>query len=153
MPEVGSVAPDFTLSDQRGEQVVLSDFRGKQSVLLVFYPFAFSRTCTRELCSVRDDLESFQNASVQVLAISVDHRHTLRAYAAAEGYEFPLLSDFWPHGAVAQQYGVFNESAGFAQRGTFLIDPDGVVRFAEVNDISEGRDPHAWKQAMAGRPA
>jgi len=153
MPEVGSVGPEFTLSDQRREPVTLSDFRGRSSVLVVFYPFAFSRTCTRELCAVRDDLASFQNASVQVLGISVDHRHTLRAYAAAEGYEFPLLSDFWPHGAVAQAYGVFNDVAGFAQRGTFLIDPDGVVRFAEVKDIGEERDPHAWKQAMAHLPA
>lgn len=153
MPDVGAVAPDFALSDQHGEQISLSDFRGKQSVLLVFYPFAFSRICTGELGSLRDDLASFQNASVQVLAISVDHRHTLRSYAAAKGYEFPLLADFWPHGAVAQAYGVFHEAAGFARRGTFLVDPDGVVRFAEVHEIDDVRDPHAWKEAMAELPA
>jgi mycoredoxin-dependent peroxiredoxin len=148
-PEVGSTAPDFTLQDQNKQEVTLSSFRGDRAVLLVFYPFAFSGICTGELCAVRDDLASFQNENVQVLAISIDHSFTLKAWANAESYEFPLLADFWPHGKVAQEYGVFNEPAGFALRGTFLIDVDGVVRFAEVNGPGEPRDQNAWKKALA----
>src|SRR5215470_16745696 len=126
-PEVGTEAPDFTLKDQNREDVTLSSYRGDRNVLVVFYPFAFSGICTGELCAVRDDLGSFQNNDVQVLAVSVDHSFALKAWSIAEGYEFPLLADFWPHGKVAQDYGVFNEGAGFALRGTFLIDTDGVV--------------------------
>ncbi|AZI58183.1 peroxiredoxin [Nakamurella antarctica] len=147
--EVGTLAPEFTLSNQDGESVVLSSFRGKQAVLVVFYPFAFSQTCTGELCAIRDDLGSFQNDAIQVLAISVDAKYSLKAYAESQGYAFPLLADFWPHGAVAQQYGVFMEGPGMALRGTFLVDIDGVVRFAEVNGPGEARDQAAWKRAVA----
>lgn len=146
---VGDKAPEFTTKDQHNQEVSLSDFRGKQNVLLVFYPFAFSGVCTGELCAVRDDLASFQNDAVQVLPISVDHPFALKAYAEKEGYDFPLLADFWPHGAIAQQYGVFNDKAGFALRGTFLIDKDGVVRYASVNGPGDARDQDEWKSAIA----
>src|ERR1700759_1464865 len=106
--EVGSQAPDFSCKNQDGDTVSLSDFRGKQAVLLVFYPFAFSGICAGELCSVRDDLSSFQNDDVQVLGVSVDTTWSLKAWALQENYQFPLLSDFWPHGATAESYGVFN---------------------------------------------
>lgn len=148
-PEVGSVAPDFTLKDQNRQDVTLSSFRGDRKVLIVFYPFAFSRICTGELTAVRDDLASFQNDDVQVLAVSVDHGFTLKAWADAQGYDFPLLADFWPHGAVAKAYGVFEDGAGFALRGTFLVDRTGTVQFAEVNAIGEARDQDAWKKALA----
>ncbi len=148
-PEVGTEAPDFTLKDQNNQEVTLSSFRGDRSVLVVFYPFAFSRICTGELCAVRDDLTSFQNTDVQILAVSVDHAFALRAWADAEGYEFPLLADFWPHGKIAQDYGVFNAKAGFALRGTFLVDKTGTVRFAEVNGPGEARDQEVWKKALA----
>lgn len=148
-PEVGTPAPDFTLKDQNNQDVALSSFRGERSVLVVFYPFAFSGICTGELCTVRDDLASFQNDDVQILAVSVDHPFTLKAWSTDQGYEFPLLSDFWPHGAVAQRYGVFNDSRGFALRGTFLVDKTGVVRFAEVNGPGEARDQSGWKKAVA----
>jgi mycoredoxin-dependent peroxiredoxin len=148
-PEVGSEAPDFTLKDQNNQVVTLSSFRGDRSVLVVFYPFAFSGICTGELSAVRDDLSSFQNADVQILAVSVDHPFTLKAWSDAQGYEFPLLADFWPHGKVAQDYGVFNEKAGFALRGTFLVDKTGTVQFAEVNGPGEARDQEAWKNALA----
>ena len=146
--EVGSQAPDFSLKNQDGQLVSLSDFRGKQAVLLVFFPFAFSGICTGELCSVRDDLDSFQNEDVQILGISVDHPFALKAWAKAEGYTFPLLSDFWPHGAVAESYGVFNSDAGMAVRGTFLVDRDGIVRFAEVNGPGQARDQQGWREAV-----
>ncbi len=148
-PEVGTQAPDFTLKDQNNQEVALSSFRGERSVLVVFYPFAFSGICTGELCAVRDDLSSFQNDDVQILAVSVDHPFTLKAWADAQGYEFPLLADFWPHGAVAQDYGVFNDAAGFALRGTFLVDRSGRVQFAEVNGPGQPRDQDAWKKALA----
>ena len=148
-PEVGTEAPDFTLKDQNNQEVTLSSFRGRRSVLVVFYPFAFSGLCTGELCAVRDDLASFQNDSVQVLGVSVDSPFTLKAWADAQGYEFPLLSDFWPHGETAKAYGVFFEKAGMATRGTFLVDLEGIVRFAEVNGPGEPRDQDAWKKALA----
>jgi mycoredoxin-dependent peroxiredoxin len=147
--EVGSEAPDFTLKDQNNEEVTLSAFRGGRHVLVVFYPFAFSPVCTGELCQVRDDLGSFHNENVEILAISVDHPFALKAWAQAQGYEFPLLSDFWPHGETAKAYDVFQDERGFALRGTFLVDTSGVVRFAEVNQPGEARDQEAWKKALA----
>jgi mycoredoxin-dependent peroxiredoxin len=148
-PEVGSEAPDFTLKDQNNQEVTLSSFRGERNVLLVFYPFAFSGICQGELCSVRDDLPSFQNDDVQILAISVDHAFTLKAWADAQGYEFPLLADFWPHGEVSQAYGVFNDKRGMALRGTFLVDKAGIVRFSEVNQPGDRREQEGWKKAVA----
>jgi peroxiredoxin len=145
--DVGSKAPEFTLNDYNREKVSLSSLLGTSPVLLVFYPFAFSGICTGELCQLRDDLSSFEG--VQVVGVSVDTPFSLKVWAEQEGYTFPLLSDFWPHGAVASQYGVFNEKAGMANRGTFLIDQDGVVRFAEVNQPGEARDQEAWKKAIA----
>lgn len=148
-PEVGTEAPDFTLKDQNNQEVTLSSFRGERNVLVVFYPFAFSGICTGELCAVRDDLPSFQNDDVQILAVSVDHAFTLKAWSDAQGYQFPLLADFWPHGKVSQDYGVFNAERGFALRGTFLVDKTGIVQFAEVNGPGEARDQDAWKKALA----
>jgi len=147
--EVGSEAPDFTLNDYNREKVSLASFRGKKNVLLVFYPFAFSGICTGELCQVRDELADYQNDKVQVLGISVDSFFTLKAWAKDEGYEFPLLSDFWPHGEVAKAYGVFNEVGGMANRGTFLIDTNGIVQFAEMNQPGDARNQDGWKKAIA----
>ncbi len=147
--DVGSEAPDFELKDQNNQQVRLSDFRGSKAVLLVFYPLAFTGTCQGELCSVRDNIGDFQSDTVQVLTVSVDSPYSHKVWAEREGYDFPLLSDFWPHGAVAQAYGVFNEKAGFANRGTFLIDTAGVVRFAEQVGPGSPRDQDAWRAAIA----
>jgi peroxiredoxin (alkyl hydroperoxide reductase subunit C) len=146
--EVGQQAPDFTLRDQNREEITLSSYRGQKNVLLVFYPFAFSGTCTGELCQVRDDLPRFQNDDVQLLAVSIDHPFALKVFANQEGYTFPLLADFWPHGAVAQAYGVFNDGGGMANRGTFLIDKDGVIQFAEMNGPGEARDQSGWQKAI-----
>ncbi|WP_328306208.1 peroxiredoxin [Actinomycetospora sp. NBC_00405] len=146
--EVGSKAPDFTLKNQDGQEVSLADFAGDKAVLLVFFPFAFSGICTGELCSVRDDLSSFQNDEVQVVGVSCDTTWSLKVWTQQEGYEFPLLSDFWPHGAVSESYGVFSADLGFAFRGTFLIDPDGVVRFAEHNGPGDARDQQGWRDAL-----
>jgi peroxiredoxin (alkyl hydroperoxide reductase subunit C) len=147
--EVGSKAPDFTLSDANREKISLESLRADKAVLLVFYPFAFSGICTGELCQVRDELADYQNDKVQVVGVSVDTPFSLKSWAEQQGYTFPLLSDFWPHGEVAKAYGVFNEAAGMSNRGTFLIDSAGVVRFAEVNQPGEARAQEAWKKAIA----
>jgi mycoredoxin-dependent peroxiredoxin len=147
--EVGATAPDFVLKDQNNQEVRLSDFRGRKNVLLVFYPLAFTGVCQGELCQVRDNLNDFVNDGVQLLAISVDSPYSHKVWADREGYEFPLLADFWPHGAVAQAYGVFNSERGFANRGTFLIDRTGVVRFAEMNMPGDARDQDGWRKALA----
>ncbi len=145
---LGALAPDFVLKNQDNSDVTLSSFRGHSAVLLVFYPFAFSRICTGELCQLRDDLANYTDAGVEVLAISTDPTYALKAYAEKEGYRFTLLSDFWPHGATASAYGVFNERAGMAVRGTFLVDIDGTVAYAEVNEMGQPRDQSAWQRAV-----
>ena len=126
----------------------LADLRGTP-VLLVFYPFAFSRICTGELCQLRDELATYTDAGVRVLAISTDPAPTLKAWREQEGFDFALLSDFWPHGAVTQAYGVFNDRAGMAVRGTFLLDAEGRVAFTEVNGPGDAREQSGWKEAVA----
>ena len=145
---VGDVAPGFTLRDQNGVEFSLSDYRGRKNVVLVFYPFAFSGICTGELCEIRDNLGAFVSDAVQVLAISCDPMFSLRAWADKEGYFFPLLSDFWPHGEVASSYGVFNAARGMAMRGTFLVDREGVVRWSLVNQPGVRRDFSGYHEAL-----
>jgi peroxiredoxin (alkyl hydroperoxide reductase subunit C) len=147
--EVGSEAPGFALKDQNNQVVRLADFRGSRNVLLVFYPLAFTGICQGELGLVRDSLDAFANESVQVLTISVDSSPAHKAWAMQEGYEFPLLADFWPHGAVASAYLVFNPERGYANRGTFVIDKAGVVQFAEETPPGQPRDQDAWRAALA----
>jgi peroxiredoxin len=144
---VGQAAPDFTLLNQRGESVTLSDLRGRR-VVLVFYPFAFSSICTGELCSLRDRRGEFDDDTV-LLGISVDTKHALRVFAEQEGLGFDLLSDFWPHGAVAQAYGVFLPERGMATRATFVIDREGIVRWSVVNHPGQPRDPEDYRAALA----
>ena len=146
---IGQVAPDFELANQFGEKVRLSSFRGSKNVVVVFFPFAFTGTCTGELCALRDDLSIFQNEKVQLLAISCDAMFTQKVFAEKEGYQFPLLSDFWPHGATAKAYGVFNEERGLALRGTFIIDKEGIVRWSVVNRPAEARNIADYKAALA----
>ena len=145
---VGEIAPDFMLRDQHGKKVSLSDYRGIKNVVVVFYPFAFSGICTGELCEIRDNLGAFASDDVQVLAVSCDHMFTQRAWSDAQGYFFPVLSDYWPHGGTAQAYGVLDESGGFATRGTFLIDRSGVVRWVLVTGRSERRDFGGYRAAL-----
>jgi peroxiredoxin len=146
--EVGTQAPDFTLKDQNNQEVALADFTGRKAVLLVFYPLAFSGTCQGELAEIRDNLSEYANEYVQVLTVSVDSVYSHKIWADREGYNFPLLSDFWPHGAVAQAYGVFNEQAGVANRGTFVIDKEGVVRYADEQAPGKRRDQKTWRDTL-----
>jgi len=147
--EVGSVAPDFELKNQSGEPVKLSDFRGKKNVVVVFYPHAFTSICSGELCTLRDQKTDFVGDDVQLLAISVDPVPSLKVFADENGFDYPLLSDFYPHGAVAQEYGVFVPERGFATRGTFVIDKDGVVRWSVINTPGDARSTDEYRAALA----
>ena len=146
---VGELAPDFDLKDQHGAKVKLSSFKGEKNVVVLFIPFSFTGTCTGELCAIRDDLAAFQNDDVQVIAISCDSPFTQKIFAEQEGYKFPVLSDFWPHGAVAQAYGIFNADLGCALRGTFVIDKQGIIRWSVVNGLGDARNNGDYKSAIA----
>ena len=147
--EIGEQAPDFELTDQHGTPVRLSGFRGSKNVVLVFYPLAFSGVCSGELCAMRDEFPEVTRDDVELLTVSVDSTFTHKAWADAEKFGFALLSDFWPHGAVAKAYGVFQEDLGIATRGTFVIDKAGVVRWKVVNPIPEARDIADYQKALA----
>jgi mycoredoxin-dependent peroxiredoxin len=141
--EVGAQAPDFELRDQHGTPVRLSQLRGRK-VVLVFYPLAFSGICHGELTALR----AFQ-ADAHLLTVSVDSLFSHRAWADQEGFSFPLLSDFWPHGQVARAYGVFDEAKGCALRGTFILDGEGVIRWSVVNPAGQARDVADYIKALA----
>jgi peroxiredoxin len=148
-PIVGDIAPDFSLVNQFGETVTLSDYRGKSNVVVVFYPLSFSGTCTGELCELRDNFSDFQNANVELLAISVDSKFAQKKFAEAEGYKFSVLADFWPHGAVAQAYGVFLEEHGIATRGTFVINKDGEIVAKFITGPGQARSLDEYQKALA----
>jgi len=146
---IGQPAPDFTLKNQFGEEVQLSDCQGKKNVVLIFFPMAFTGICTSELCELRDRNESFSNDDVQVFGISCDSSAAQKVFAETENFNYPLLSDYWPHGAVAQSYGAFNDQLGFAIRGTFVIDKTGTVRWAVINGPGDARDADDYVTALA----
>ena len=146
---IGTSAPDFTLMDQHGSPVTLSSFKGDKNVVILFYPFAFSGICTGELCALRDDLAAFQNEDVQLLAISCDPMYAQRAFAEQEGYKFPVLADFWPHGGAAKVYGVFDDARGCAVRGTFIVDKNGTLVWQIVNGLGDARNLVEYKSALA----
>jgi peroxiredoxin len=149
MVAVGDTAPDFTLKNTQGDDVTLSSFRG-QPVVLVFYPFTFTGVCEGELCEIRDDPSAYERAGAQVLAISCDTRHAQRIWSEQQGYTFPLLSDFWPHGEVARAYGVFNETLGCANRGSFVIDKDGTITATFSSpDLGTPRSKSEYDAALA----
>ncbi|WP_405057549.1 peroxiredoxin [Kribbella sp. NBC_01505] len=143
---VGSPAPDFNTRNQYGEEIRLGQYAGRP-VVLVFYPYAFSGVCTSELAALRDRPELL--ASAEFLAISCDAMFTLRAYADSQELGFSLLTDYWPHGAIASSYGVLDEDRGCARRATFVIDGDGIVRWSVLNPIPEARNPDDYAQALA----
>jgi peroxiredoxin (alkyl hydroperoxide reductase subunit C) len=149
MLSVGTRAPDFSLRDQNQQPVSLQDYRGAKNVLLVFFPLAFTGVCQGELDRIRDNLPDFENGDTQTLAISVGPPPTHKIWATENGFTFPVLSDFWPHGAVSQAYGVFNDGAGFSNRGTFVVDRSGIIQFAEMKQPGEARDQKLWTDALA----
>jgi mycoredoxin-dependent peroxiredoxin len=147
--EIGDEAPDFELPDQHGTPVKLSSFRGSKNVVLVFYPLAFSPVCSGELCAMREDFPEVSRDDVELLTVSVDALYSHRVWAEQENFQFSLLSDFWPHGAVAKAYGVFDAGRGVALRGTFVIDKEGVVRWKVVHPIPQARDIADYQKALA----
>jgi mycoredoxin-dependent peroxiredoxin len=146
---IGAVAPDFTLRDQHGAEFSLSALTAEKNVVLVFFPFAFSGICTGELDEIRDHLERFVSDDLQVLCISCDSMFALRAWADIQGYFFPLLSDHWPHGAIAGAYGVLSQANGAPLRGTFLIGRDRVIGWTLVNGPGDRRDFSELPAAVA----
>lgn len=150
MVEVGHEAPDFELPSTTGERVRLSSFRGDRAVAIVFYPFTFTRVCQGELCQLRDDFGRFEEAGVQVLAVSCDPGPSQRKWAEEQGYQFPVLCDYWPHGDVARSYGVFNDALGCANRATFVVDRQGrVVDVFGTDTIGTPREHERYGQALA----
>ncbi len=137
---LGRAAPDFTLRDQFGQDVTLSSHRTHKAVLILFYPNAFSGVCTGELAGIRERLADFMTFDTEVVAISCDPVYSVRAFADAEGLNFSLLSDFWPHGAVARAYDVFDAAKGTPRRSSYVIDREGKVAWAVHNANPDGRD-------------
>ncbi|MUL43591.1 peroxiredoxin [Streptomonospora sp. PA3] len=150
--EPGQAAPGFELADQHGQTVRLADFTGRRNVVLVFYPLAFSGVCRTELAALREAAGDLVNDRVQLLTVSVDSMFAHRVWAEQEELDFPLLSDFWPHGETARAYGAFDETRGVAVRATFVIDMQGIVRWKVVNPISEPRDVDDYRKALAELP-
>lgn len=149
MVDIGQPAPDFTLNGTDKAPHTLSELQGKP-VLLVFYPFTFTGRCEAELCRLRDDYAQFEEAGVQVFALSCDAGAAQAQWAEEQGWNFPVLSDFWPHGAVAKAYGVFNEDFGCANRTTFLVGADGtVVDTFGTDSLGTSREADRYVEALA----
>jgi peroxiredoxin len=146
---VGAEAPDFELTDQHGQLVRLSDLKGRRAALVVFYPWAFSGVCGSELHAMQAALDELVSDDLALFTISTDSMYALRTFADREGFTFPMLSDFWPHGAVAEAYGVLHPDIGIALRGTFLVDRDGIVRWTVVNSIPDAREVDDYRTAIA----
>jgi mycoredoxin-dependent peroxiredoxin len=135
----GDKAPEFDLEVNHKERVKLSDYRGRSNVLLVFHPFAFTAVCEEEARDLQENLESFRNAQTEIVFVSCDPSAARQAWKQKLGAEYTFASDFWPHGAAAKAYGVFNEQTGAPLRGTFLIDKEGSVIWSLVKIKDERR--------------
>jgi peroxiredoxin len=145
----GDPAPDFSLRNQHGETVACRDFRGRANLVVVFYPWAFSRVCSGELVDIRDNLDRLRTETSDVVAISCDAMYSLRIFAERDSLDFSLLSDFWPHGAVARAFGVFDEALGISRRTSFIVDRSGVVRWVVENDLGQARDLADYARVLA----
>ena len=146
--EIGSVAPDFSLTDQHGVPFTLAQLRGEKSILLVFYPFAFSGVCTGELTGFRDNLGDFETDTTTIAAISCDPVYSIRVMADRDALFFPLLSDFWPHGEVSSAYKVFDETKGSPMRSSYVVDRNGLITFGLHNAPGEARDLEVQAAAL-----
>ena len=153
--QIGQQAPDFSLFASMKEKITLSDFKGNKNVLLLFFPQAFTGVCTKELCSVRDDISRYQNTAAEVIGISVDSVFTLAKFKEEQQLNFPLLSDF--NKEVSTLYHTIYESftdmgmKGVSKRSAFLIDKQGVIQYAEVLDnAGEVPDFEKINQVLSG---
>ena len=145
--KTGDFAPDFTLNDESGNAVKLSSFRGKRNVVLVFYPLSFTSLCSVMMPGYSKEKPRYEENDAQILGISVDSAPVHKAFAESVGIDYPLLADFYPHGAVAEAYGVLRPE-GIAERATFVIDKMGIVRHAEVHDIARVPDRSKALEAL-----
>lgn len=136
---IGAVAPDFELRNQHGQTVSSRELLSRRSILVVFVPLAFSAVCSDEVAQLDEWRDVAASAGVEILVISVDSTATLRAWSDDASFQLSLLSDFWPHGEVAQAFGVFLSDKGFARRVSFLIDQSGVVRDVIESSLGEAR--------------
>lgn len=136
----GDTAPEFDLETAWPDRIRLSDFRGRRNVLLVFHPNAFTPLCEEEALDLQENLDAFRNANTEVVFVSCDTSSARQAWRRQLGAEYTFASDFWPHGAAARAYGVFDEDTGTAIRGSFLIDKTGSVIWSLVNDGDTRRD-------------
>ena len=146
---VGQPAPAFELPDQEGNPLTLADLAGSKS-LIVFIPFPFTGICDGEVCLIRDDLGTLGDLDARVIVVTCHARPTNARWATEHGIDFPVLSDFWPHGEVARAYGVFDESKGVATRTTFVLDGEGIVRRVIASgSLGTAREHHTYATALA----
>lgn len=147
--EIGTPAPDFTLLNQNREPVSLDDLKGSPSVI-VFIPFAFTRTCEGELCQIRDEYSLFDDSGARVVAITCNTLHANKVWSEQQGFTFDILSDFWPHGAVSRKYDTFNEGYGYAERTTYFLDENGnITGLTRSDQLGEARDFDDYRAALA----
>ena len=146
--EIGAPAPAFSLKDPSKELHSLDDFKGHKT-LVVFIPFPFTGNCNDEACTLRDRLADLKDLDARVVIITCDTPFANGAWAEQNGLEFPVLSDFWPHGETAQAYGAFNEATGSANRVTFVLDADGIVReIIDSGSLAVTREYDAYVEAL-----
>jgi peroxiredoxin len=146
--EIGTPAPDFTLLNQNREPVALDDLKGSPSVI-VFIPFAFTSTCESELCQIRDEYPMFNEADARVVVITCNTLHANKIWSEQQGFQFDILSDFWPHGMVSRKYETFNEAYGYAERTTYFLDEEGVIAGVTRSDeLGEARDFDDYRAAL-----
>jgi peroxiredoxin len=146
--EIGTPAPNFTLLNQNREPVSLDDLKGSRAVI-VFIPFAFTRTCEGELCQIRDEYSLFNDSDARVVAITCNTLHSNRVWSEQQGFHFDILSDFWPHGLVARKYDSFNEGYGYAERTTYFLDEEGIITAVTRSDqLGEARDFEDYRTAL-----
>lgn len=151
VPAVGGPAPDFSLKSTSGQTVSLADFRGRQHVLLAFFPLAFTSTCTAEMCAFSEDFDAFARRDVVVLPVSVDAVPSLREFRKQQDMKTELLSDFKREASRA--YGVLNEESYYSRRAYFLIDKRGVLRWVHVEDKAGMRRENAEILEQIGKLA
>ena len=147
--EIGAPAPAFSLRNPDKEVMSLDDFKGRKT-LVVFIPFPFTGNCEDELCTLRDHLADLNDLDANVVAITCDTPFANGAWSKQNGFGFPVLSDFWPHGETCQAYGAFNEATGSANRVTFVLDADGVIRgIIDSGSLAVTREYDAYVEALA----
>jgi peroxiredoxin len=149
--KVGDTALDFTLDSNLDKKITLSDYRGRKNVVLAFHPLAWTSVCANEMKAFEAEIARFAKAAAQVLGISVDSAPCKKAWAESLQVKcFPMLADFWPHGAVAKSYGIFREAEGTSKRATFIVDKEGVIRYKKIHPSGELPDLEELLDVLKG---